>query len=198
MSPCPFARTMRLACLAIAALALLCSGITAAQEPLKLYGLTVPDRVAGLPREAPVDYEKTHPGLGYSVQFRREGWRIDVYIYDAQQRSIPDDPQSAPVKGELEVARQDILKMQERGIYGDVEVKKDYTIARNGRTRFICSALTFHHNRANADVDSFVCVSSWNNKFIKIRMTTARGGETTSADVQTFVEAWSDLLWRSI
>jgi len=192
------ARGLRSAHLAIGIYALLLVGTAGAQEPLKLYGLTIPDRVAGLPHEAPVDYETTYPGLGSSVQFILPGWSINVYIYDARQTSIPDDPQSAPVKGQLNATRLEIFEMQQRGLYSDVEVKKDYTIARNGRTRFICSALTFHHNRANADVDSFVCVSSWNNKFIKIRMTTARGGETTSADVQTFVEAWSDLLWRSI
>jgi hypothetical protein len=195
----PFARTMRSACLAIGAFALLCIGIAAAEEVLKLHGLTIPDRVAGLPHEeAPFDYEKTHPGLGHSVQFIRPGWRIDVYVYNARHDSIPDNPQSDLVKGQLEGARRDIFEMQQRGNYRDVEVTRNYAVERNGRTRFICSALTFHHNRTNADVDSYVCVSSWNNKFIKIRMTTARGGAATSADAQAFVDAWSDLLWPSI
>jgi hypothetical protein len=197
MLPRSFARSMRLACLAIGALVLLCTGIATAEGPLKLHGLTIPDRVAGLPHDAPYDYEKKHPGLGHSVQFIRPGWRIDVYIYDAQHKSIPDNPQSALVEGQLQEARRDIFEMQQRGRYRDVEVKRDYTIERNGRTRFVCSALTLHHNRTEADVDSYVCVSSWNNKFVKIRMTTRRGAPT-SADVQMFVEAWSDLLWPSI
>jgi hypothetical protein len=197
MLPRPFARTMRLARLAIGVFVLLCTGVATADAPLRLHGLTIPDRVAGLPHEAPYDYEQKYPGLGHSVQFVRPGWRIDVYIYDAQLKSIPENPQSALVKGQLEGARRDILAMQERGLYSEVEVKREYTIERNGRTRFVCSALTFRHNRMNADVDSYVCVSSWNNKFIKIRMSTARRDATTSADAQTFVEAWSDLLWPS-
>ena len=192
-----FARVMRSACLAIGVLALLCADIAAAEEPLKLYGLTIPDRVAGLPRQAPVDYEKTNPGLGYAVQFVRPGWRIDVYIYDARQTAIPDDPRSAAVKGQLEEARRNILEMQQRGAYSDVEVKSDYAIERNGMTRFICSALTYHHNRANDDVDSYACVSAWNNKFIKIRMTTSRGA-ATAVESRKFLEAWADLLWPSI
>jgi hypothetical protein len=193
----PFARTMRLACGAIGVLALLCAGIAAAEEPLKLHGLTIPDRVAGLPRQAPVDYETKNPGLGHSVQFVRPGWRIDVYIYDARQTAIPDDPRSEAVKGQLEEARRNIFQMQQRGDYSDVEVRSDYAIERNGMTRFICSALTYHHNRANDDVDSYACVSAWNNKFIKIRMTTSRRA-ATAAESRKFVEAWADLLWPSI
>jgi hypothetical protein len=189
---------MRSACLAIGALVLPCTGTVAAAEDLKLLGLTIPQRVAGLPREAPVDYETKHPGLGYSVQFRRQGWRIDVYIYDARRKSIPDDPRSAVVKGQLENARREIFEMQRGARYRNVEIRRNYIVERNRTTRFVCSALTFHHNGTDVDVDSFVCVSSWNNRFIKIRMTTARGGATTSADAQTFVEAWSDLLWPSI
>ena len=61
--------------------------------------------------------------------------------------------------------------MQQRGAYSDVEVKGDYAIERHGTTRFVCLALSYRHNRANSDVDSHACVSAWNNKFIKIRMT---------------------------
>lgn len=179
--------------LAIAVL-LLSAIATFAQQPLTLHGLTIPDRVAGLPHEAPFDYEKTNPGLGYSVQFIRPGWRIDVYIYDARQASIPDDPQSAMVRGQLEEARRNVLELQQRGAYSGVQVKNDYVVERNGTARFVCSALAYHHNRANADVDSYACVSAWKNKFIKIRMTAERDA-TTAAESRRFVEAWIDLLW---
>jgi hypothetical protein len=190
------ARGLRSAHLAIGIYALLLVGTAGAQEPLKLYGLTIPDRVAGLPHEAPVDYEKTYPGLGSSVQFILPGWSINVYIYDARQTSIPDDPQSAPVKGQLNATRLEIFEMQQLGIYSNVEVKSDYAIERHGTTRFVCSALTFHHNRTNVDVDSYACVCAWNNKFIKIRMTAERNAATV-AQARSFVEAWIDLLWPS-
>jgi hypothetical protein len=190
------ARDLRFAPLAIGICTLLLVGAAGALEPLRLYGLTIPDRVAGLPREAPVDYETTNPGLGHSVQFIRPGWRIDVYIYDARQTSIPDDPRSAPVKRQLDEARLDILEMQRRGAYSDVEVKSDYAIERHGATRFVCVALSYRHNRAKADVDSYACVSAWNNKFIKIRMTAGRDA-ATAAEARSFVEAWIDLLWPS-
>ena len=190
------ARDLRSAHLAVGIYALLLVGAAGAQEPLKLYGLTIPDRVAGLPHEAPVDYEKTNPGLGTSVQFIRPDWRIDVYIYNAGQTSIPDDPRSAPVKGQLNEARRDILEMQQLGAYSNVEVKGDYAIERHGTTRFVCLALSYRHNRANSDVDSHACVSAWNNRFIKIRMT-ARRNAATAAEARSFVEAWIDLLWPS-
>jgi hypothetical protein len=187
---------LRLARLAIGIGALLLVGSAGAQEPLRLDGLTIPDRVAGLPHAAPFDYEKANPGLGYSVQFIRPGWRIDVYVYDARQTSIPENPLSAKVRRQLEEARLDILEMQRRGIYSDVEVMSDYVVAQKGKPRFVCSALSFHHKRTNLDVDSYVCVAGRNNRFIKIRMTTGRGA-TTSTDAQEFVDAWVALLWPS-
>jgi hypothetical protein len=70
----------------------------------------------------------------------------------------------------------------------------DYAIERHGTTRFVCLALGYRHNRANSDVDSYACVSAWNNKFVKIRMTAVRNA-ATATQARSFVEAWIDLLW---
>jgi hypothetical protein len=42
-----------------------------AQATTTLLGVPVPDRVAGLPHEAPTDFETEHPGMGYGVRFPR-------------------------------------------------------------------------------------------------------------------------------
>src|SRR5262245_57083011 len=78
-----------------------CASVAAAQEPLKIFGLTIPDRVAGLPHGKMHDFEKTNPGLGYSIPFQRSGWLIDVYLYDLRLTAISEDPGSTIVTREL-------------------------------------------------------------------------------------------------
>jgi hypothetical protein len=68
-----------------------------AQMTTTLLGVPVPDRVSGLPHEAPMDFETKQPGMGYGVRFPRPDWTIDIYIYDLQMKSIPDDPASAAI-----------------------------------------------------------------------------------------------------
>ena len=193
------ARDLRSAHLAIGIYALLLVGAAGAQEPLKLYGLTIPDRVAGLPHEAPVDYEKTNPGLGTSVQFIRPGWRIDVYIYDVwTERPFPDDPRVSPGQGPVE--RGAARHSRDASSSAPTAMSRSRATTQSsasGTTRFVCLALQlFRHNRRELDVDSHACVSAWNNKFIKIRMT-ARLNAATAAEARSFVEAWIDLLWPS-
>ena len=76
-----------------------------AQTTTTLLGVPVPDRVAGLPHEAPTNFETKSPGMGYGVRFSRPDWTIDVYIYDLKMKSIPDDPASAAVQEALEEAK---------------------------------------------------------------------------------------------
>jgi hypothetical protein len=94
----------------LAAAALLLSAATApAQEPTRIYGLTIPERVGGLVHGQPVDYETKSPGLGYSMRFSGPpGWVVDVYIYDLGLKTIPDDIGSGIVKGQLADVKGDI------------------------------------------------------------------------------------------
>ena len=166
-----------------------------AQGPLTILGLTIPDRVAGLPHAQPYDFEKTNPGLGYSIEFQRPGWRIDVYIYDFRMTSIPDDPMSDVIKNQLAQAKGDVFALEKRGNYADVALKDEYTVSdREGRTRFVCASFNYVHKAMAATVDSYLCLTSWKNKFFKIRMT-ARQGDTTRAVAAQFVEAWINVLW---
>src|ERR1700722_6417303 len=73
-----------------------------AQATTTLLGVPVPDRVSGLPHEAPMDFETKEPGMGYGVRFPRPDWTVDIYIYDLKKKSIPEDPASAAVQAALE------------------------------------------------------------------------------------------------
>jgi len=168
----------------------------AAQAPLTILGLTIPEQVAGLPRAAQLrDYEKKYPGFGYSVAFKRPGWTITVYIYTLNLKSIPDDPTSEVMKDQLAQSKAEVFALEKKGNYSNVVVTSDYTVNdATGRTRFICSSFTYIHNRLERSVDSYLCVTSWKKKFFKIRMTTGQDA-ASSANARQFVEGWIPVIW---
>jgi hypothetical protein len=169
-----------------------------AQDSATIYGLAIPAEVGGLTHGQPVDFETKSPGLGYSLRFAaRPGWTVDVYIYDLQLRSIPGDLGSGAVKDQFARARNDIFELGRRGSYANVEEKGDFVVARDGKTRFICSTFSYlRGENRDVDVDSYLCLTSWNDKFVKIRMTAVKG-VMSRADAVSFVAAWIPLLWRS-
>src|SRR4029079_9919904 len=60
-------------------------------------------------------------------------------------------------------------------------------------TRFQCAA--FHLTRDGAKPqDGFLCVTSWNNRFVKLRLTTLSGPDTEK-QARRFVAAWIPALW---
>jgi hypothetical protein len=166
-----------------------------AQQPVKIYGLTIPDFVGGLSRGQLNDYEARSPGLGYSILFpSRSGWIVDVYIYDLQLKFIPDDIESSVVREQLTRARGAVFELGRRGSYANVQEGSEFTIGRSGRTRFVCTTFSYlRGEKRDLDVVSYLCLTSWNNKFVKIRMTAPKGA-MSRADAVNFVEAWIALL----
>ncbi len=169
-------------------------GEIAAKEPPTLMGLTFPAQVADAKIGGTHNFEKKKPGLGHGVEYLRPGWKINVYIYDLRKPSIPDDPESGVVKTQLKQAMNDIFEAGRRGTYDNVELKREYAIADSERrTKLLCSAFLYVHKTAG-DVDSFLCVTSWQGKFIKFRMTTRRSDAAQDA-AKKFLDAWIGILW---
>jgi hypothetical protein len=98
------------------------------------------------------------------------------------------------VRAEFERARADAFLAQPRGIYAQVYLRRNFTIEDGGkRTRFQCA--TFHMTRDGAKPqDGFLCVTAWNNKFVKLRLTTL-ADTNTEADARKHVGAWIPVLW---
>ena len=169
-----------------------------AQEAATIYGLAIPAQVGGLTHGQPVDFETKSPGLGYSLRFgSRPGWMVDVYIYDFQLKSIPADLGSTAVKDQFARARGDIFELGRRGSYANVQEKGEFVVARDGKTRFICSTFNYlRGEKRDIDVDSYLCLTSWHDKFVKIRMTALKGA-MSRADAMSFVAGWIPLLWPS-
>ena len=160
-----------------------------------VFGFKAPEEVGGFRLNDSTNFERSKPGDGYGLDYSQPGWKLDVFIYDLKRSAIPDDAKSAIVRAEFERSREDAFLAQPRGLYAQVYLRRNFTIEDSAkRTRFQCAA--FHLTRDGAKPqDGFLCVTSWNNKFIKFRMTTLSERETESTARQ-HMTAWMPVLWN--
>jgi hypothetical protein len=173
---------------------LVLGAIATAHAAVTYFGLTFPDRVGDAKIGPTRDFETTNPGLGYGVKYEKPGWAIDVFIYDLGRASIPDDPGSDVLKAQVDQAQGDVFEQQTRGAYADVKVTSSYLIKdARGQPRFLCE--DFSYVRQNVgNVDSFLCLTGWHDKFVKFRLTTLHGSRSP-AEARRFMEGWFKVLW---
>ena len=168
------------------------TGAAAAQQSVAYFGLQFPKAIAGAQIGEPHDFESKSPGLGYSVNYRLSGGWIDVYIYDLRRSSIPDDATSEPVKGQLLQATRDVFN---RKGATNIKAKLRYALLDDtAHVRFLCTS--FALSEQGAPLDSYLCVTSWKNKFVKFRMS-ARRRAGSDAVFHDFMKAWIPVLWPS-
>ena len=189
-------RLMRIGRTTLLALVFGAAATTAAHAiaSVTVHGFKAPEEVGGFRLNDSVNFERSKPGEGYGLDYSQPGWKLDVFIYDLKRAAIPDDAKSAIVRAEFERARADAFLAHPRGIYAQVYLRRNFTIEDGGkRTRFQCA--TFHMTRDGAKPqDGFLCVTSWNNKFVKLRLATLADANT-EADARKFVGAWIPVLW---
>jgi hypothetical protein len=161
---------------------------------VNVFGLKAPEEIEGFTLNDSTNFEKIKPGDGFGLDYSQSGWKLDVFIYDLKRAAIPDDAKSAIVKAEFERARAEAFLAQPRGLYAQVYLRRNFTIDDAAkRTRFQCAA--FHLTRDGAKPqDGFLCVTSWNNKFVKLRLTTLSDNNTETT-ARKYVSAWVPVLW---
>jgi len=191
-------RTLRTALIALVmgAAATTAAGTQArAIASVTVFGLKAPEEVGGFKLNDSVNFERSKPGDGYGLDYSQPGWKLDVFIYDLKRTAIPADAKSAIVRAEFERSREDVFLAHPRGLYAQVYLRRNFTIDDAAKhTRFQCAA--FHMTRDGAKPqDGFLCVTSWNNKFIKFRMTTL-SDKDTEAVARKHVAAWIPVLWN--
>jgi hypothetical protein len=161
---------------------------------VSVFGLKAPEEIEGFTLNDSTNFEKIKPGDGFGLDYSQSGWKLDVFIYDLKRAAIPEDAKSAIVRAEFERVRADAFLAQPRGLYAQVYLRRNFTIDDAAkRTRFQCAA--FHLTRDGAKPqDGYLCVTSWNNKFVKLRLTTLSDANT-EAEARKFVTAWIPVLW---
>jgi hypothetical protein len=87
-----------------------------------------------------------------------------------------------------------VFALGKRGTYANVSEKGDFAIPEGGKPRFICASFGYlRGEQVDLDVESYLCLTSWNNKFVKIRMTGPKGSIARS-DAVDFATQWITLL----
>jgi hypothetical protein len=161
---------------------------------VSVFGLKAPEEIEGFTLNDSTNFEKIRPGDGYGLDYSQSGWKLDVFIYDLKRAAIPDDVRTAIVKAEFERSRAEAFLAQPRGLYAQVYLRRNFTIEDPAkRTRFQCAA--FHLTRDGAKPqDGYLCLTSWNNKFVKFRLTSLADPSTEQA-ARKYVAAWVPVLW---
>ena len=68
-------------------------------------------------------------------------------------------------------------------------------MAQHGRPIFHCASFNYlRGDNRDIDVDSFLCLTSWSDKFVKFRMTGVKGS-ISRTNTFSFLAAWMPLLW---
>lgn len=161
---------------------------------VNVFGLRAPEEIEGFTLNDSTNFERTKPGDGYGLDYSQSGWKLDVFIYDLKRVAIPDDPKSAIVRAEFERARSDAFLAAPNGIYAQVYLRQNFTIEDAGkRTRFQCAAFYLTRDGAKPQ-DGYLCVTAWNNKFVKLRLATLSDSNTETM-ARKFVTAWIPVLW---
>jgi hypothetical protein len=161
---------------------------------VNVFGLRAPEEIDGFTLNDSTNFEKARPGDGYGLDYSQSGWKLDVFIYDLKRAAIPEDVKTAIVKAEFERSRAEAFMAQPRGLYAQVYLRRNFTIEDGAkRTRFQCAA--FHLTRdGSKPQDGYLCLTAWNNKFVKLRLTTLSDANT-EAPARKFVSDWIPVLW---
>lgn len=165
-----------------------------AQGNLILSGLTFPPRIAGTQRGLHTNFEKEKQGYGHGVAYSAPDWTINIFIYDLGEEAITRDVASAELSGQLDAAAADIEMAQARGAYRNVSALDRFEVAGLDRVpRFRCARYAMRVPD-KGDVDSYVCLTSWEGKYVKFRATTDQLGESEGV-LRQYLGAWIDHMW---
>ena len=115
--------------------------------------------------------------LGYSVPYQSEtGGIVTVYVYNGGLSRIADGIDDQNVKNEIKKAENDIKAYGEAGYYQNVKLIKSESVTLggiSGTTKSLYSLFSFKVR--GAEVDSEIYIFGYQNNFIKIRATRAKG-----------------------
>jgi hypothetical protein len=160
---------------------------TPSDQPARINDYVFPAEFEGARRLSVREYEKEHPGLGYSVGYERGGVTATIYIYDAGRKAIPDNPDDAVIMAELRSSTIEAMQFRK-----NAEMKKGFALVDDQkRRRLVCVLITDYGNS-----DGTVCVGGAKNKFIKFR-TTAPAKPDAPAEAVAFIRPWIKFFWPS-
>jgi hypothetical protein len=160
---------------------LVASSDAVAQQGSSVYSSEqMPPKVGDAKRGEVKDFEPANPGLGQAVGYSMPGWRITLFIYDLQRTDLPETAVASIITPQLEQAAGDIMTFKQKGDYADVDEGLGFVVPDGLAARFYCKSYVLKTTKGigglksnNEQFDSYLCVTTWRKRFIKLRLTTA-------------------------
>jgi hypothetical protein len=171
------------------------AGDSSAQQVERIYELQLPANLGAFSRGGVIrNYEERSPGLGYSAAYHKPCWTMTVYFYDKGMRTIGNGATDASVLQEYEEAKQNIVDAGKNGAYSAVEWKREFYAPDSGAgSRFICSHFELKFSQDRSLSDSFVCITGWKNKFVKLRISGSHDANSVT-EANMAAEGWMRIL----
>ena len=130
-------------------------------------GLVFEDKVDDLVKTQVKNYETTKAGLGISVDYRGNGKKLTIYVYNLREKSISSDLYNPFVIDNFRSAINEVFEM-----YRSVEMKDPVPVPYKGKfaqSNWLMSVFEIHDNgRAQ---NSYLMCTTYKNFFVKLRYT---------------------------
>jgi hypothetical protein len=162
---------------------------------LKEAGIALPRAIAKISYQNRQDYEGK--GLGYSVNYANRMCRISLYVYDREQKEIPDGKAAEAVGKELQKTIEELHLAEQQGVVKNLKgMKEDPPLLADVRSTFATAGFTF--DVKGGGCKSYILLVGHKRHFFKVRVTQyVVENKTNDEEVKAFLTAIMDGLKKS-
>lgn len=129
------------------------------------YPSVIPIAIGGFAYVGQKDYEQQQPGAGRSYSFNSDFGRMDVYVFSAGLRRVPNPDDVAAA---IQHAKAEIDWASKRGHYSNVSPLEAFSL-KAGKRRLECESFSLVR-KDFGEMASFVCVGVAHGQLLKVRL----------------------------
>lgn len=143
------------------------------------------------------DYEKTAPGLGYSMKYMDNIAAMEVYVYDSQDKFIPDDINSPFVLNAFQEAAGDIISLGKKGTFSRLTYSDAREMTLSGKNMYM---IAFQFTQDGKENFSVLTLTVHRGKYFKVWLTIEKEKDPDYVDdsIRLLEEITEDILLADI
>lgn len=143
------------------------------------------------------DYEKDSPGLGYSINYTDNVASMEIFVYDSQNKFIPDDINSPFVLRAFQEAAGDIISLGRKGKLIGLRNSEARTITLSGKYMYL---ITYEFTQDNAEKFGVLMLTVHKGKFFKVWLTIEKRKDADYVDdsIRLLEEVTGDILLEDV
>ena len=150
-----------------------------------------PERLGQLKKVDITNYEKDHPGGGYSVIYESSNTRLDIFAYDQRIVDIPPDIRSELVVNEFKYSANAVFEMVKRENYKNITSSKGRYVSLHDHDFWIAE---FEFTVNGLDRYSILALTVHRQKFFKLRITTLKDKSISYKNIVN--ELIDEVIWK--